>query len=304
MPYTAVTKPSVGDPIKLSTIEGLIDNQTFFNTSLDTSSTFNADGNFEATPSGGDPAQGWKKTGAATVERTDTGGTNGRGKWALKFSGTDTDVGTIITDKFSIEEQSAYIISLGCITDDVADRFKCEFISWQRDGATGPVQTVENPRWYDGNNDGLNNTSYRRWEWVVDGGTDGKWAQIQITWTCKAGASSAGYLDEVTIHKAHREARFAVSGIDAAGAGTIEFYCPKYYRTELKQIIQEAASGPDYVTSTLQSGSWTNGGTPVGPSPGATYSANYATTASEPKYSYANSTTDGAIIYTPSWIPN
>lgn len=242
MPFSAVTKPSVGDPIKLSTITGMIDNQDFFNTQLDTSSTFNADGNFEATPSGGDPAQGWTKTGAATVARSSSSGDpNGSGEYTLKFSGSASDTAQITTAVFPIDEYKAYVISLGSQVDDAGDRFLVEFISYQRDGTTGPVQTVTNPVWDDSTNTGINHTSWHRDEWVVDGGSGGKWAKIRITWTCNSSTASDGYIDMFSIEPAHREVRFITPEWADSNNNSLLIYCPKHYQTEFVQT--DIASG-------------------------------------------------------------
>lgn len=303
MPYSAVTKPSVGDPIKLSTIEGLIDNQTFFNTSLDTSSTFNADGNFEATPSGGDPAQGWTKTGAAVVIRSSTSSDpNSNGEYCLKFGGSASDAGVIETDIFPIDEYKAYVISAGFQVDDTGDQFKVEFISYQRDGSTGPVQTVQNPRHYDGTNTGINDTTWKRHEWVVDGGTNGRWAKLKITWTCNSSSSSAGYLDSLTIEPMHREVRYVLPDFYGNGANTLDCYCPRWCKTEFTTYD----ANNDLVAS---ASSWrpttTNGpaGTSdfhVDESDNTTY---YADVAQEIDITGGNtgSGKSAVVIYTPRW---
>lgn len=265
MSYTAVTKPSVGDPIKLSTIEALIDNQSHFNTQLGSSSFLGADGNFETAPSGGNPAEGWQTVGsgaAVAVRSSSSGDPNGSGQFCLKFGGSAGDELSIKTvSKFKIDAQKAYIISAGTQVDNAGDRFEIDFISYQRDGSTGPVQTVRNPIWDDSTNTGLNHTSYRRDEWVVDGGSSGRWAEIVITYYNNSSSTSSGYIDNITVEPAHREVRFITPKWANSNNNNLNIYCPNHYQTEF--IRSDTPSGNGYFeadsTQTAIFSSITNG---------------------------------------------
>lgn len=247
MSFAAVTKPSVGDPIKLSTIESLIDNQDFFNTQIGSVTAFGADGNFETTPSGGDPAQGWTTTGdgaALAVRSSSSGDPNSSGKWTMKIGGSAGDELSIITkDAFKIDSHKAYIISVGTQVDNAGDRFEIDFISYQRDGATGPVQTVRNPIWGDSTNIGINHTNWHRDEWVVDGGLTGKWAKIKITWYCNDSTASNGYIDNLTIEPMHREVRFITPEWADSNNNSLIVYCPRYCQTEFLQTDLASGNG-------------------------------------------------------------
>lgn len=245
MSYTAVTKPSVGDPIKLSTITGLIDNQDYFSTTLGASTIIGADGSFETAPSGSDVAVGWSKSGTAGVERSSTAGSNSEGQYNLRFIGSGSDSATILSPKFAVDEKQPYVISVGCKNDDAGNQFLVEFITYGRDKSTGPVHTVTQPVLTVGSNSSFNNTSFKKYNWVVDAGTNGKWAEIKITWTCGSTASQ-GYLDNVTLEPMKSRVVHALYQPFNSG-GSIEYYCPKYCMTNWVEWDQQTnQSNADY----------------------------------------------------------
>jgi hypothetical protein len=235
MAYSAVTKPAVGDPIKLSTITGIIDNQDHFNSTITSGGVgFAADGDFEATPASG-PASGWTDGGgAATIARSNNpSGANGSGEYSLKFSGNASETNYVETALFPISEYKPYALSISCKTDAAGDQFTVSFITVERDGATS-VQTVTNPVHSDGTNSGLNPTTWKNFEWVVDGGTNSRFAKIKIAWTCNSTAASAGYVDNFTITEATRsEYRFYLPLFISNGAHSFTCHAPNWMRTTI-----------------------------------------------------------------------
>lgn len=237
MSYSSVTKPNVGDSVKARTIQEIIDNQDVFNSSLSGNKVFNADGDFEATPGSGDPALGWTDGGgAATIARSSASGDpNSSGQYCLKFTGgSASDSNYIESDIFPIDAEQVYKLAFVSKVDDAGDEFKVEFISYQRDGTTGPVQTVANPRFKDTNgNYGFNFTSGMvRREWLVDGGANGRWAKIKISWTCNSSAASAGYADKFEITPANNQIyRFLADDFNAQSNHELDIYCPRNYQT-------------------------------------------------------------------------
>lgn len=233
MAYTSITKPSVGDPIKLSLIEAMIDNQVHFYNSLSASASFNADGDFEASPTGSEPALGWTDGGgpATWARSSDAADPNISGQYTLKCSGDAGDTNSIESALFPISENETYELTLTSKVDNIGDHFQVSFISYERDGATGPVQTVKSPIVTDASgNAGFNYTSgMTTATWLVDGGATGRWAKIKIDFEVNAGGASAGYIDLFTLRPARGMYRQVFPAFNNATAQTIEIYCPNKY---------------------------------------------------------------------------
>lgn len=236
MPYTAVTKPSVGDPIKLSTIEAIIDNQAFFNSSLSSNVSFGADGDFEATPTGSDPALGWTDGGGpVTFSRSSSAGDpNISGQYCLKASGDAGDTNYIESDLFPIAANETYLLDVTTMVDTAGDKWTVEFISYERDGATGPVQTVKQPEMTKSTGEvGMGYTSgMTRKQWVVDGGSTGRWAKIKITFTVNSSTASDGYIDLFRLDRTHNGIyRFVIDDYNDNSGNSLSIYIPRNYAT-------------------------------------------------------------------------
>lgn len=255
MAYSTVSKPSVGDPIKLSTIEGIIDNQEHFQASIAANAGFNADGSFENPgASASEPALGWNESSgnALTIARTNTGADpNAHGEYSLKFSGSFGQTGGIETDLFPVSDLEPYVITIASQVDNVSDKFEIQFITYERDGATG-VQTVSNPLFTDAStsDEGINDTTMTKRQWVVSAGTDARFGKIKVIFTVNSSVASAGYLDHVNFERqgnrtiVYKHKLFwETDGTGNSKANTLDVYCPKWCKTyfirydETKRII-------------------------------------------------------------------
>lgn len=276
MSYASVTKPSVGDPIKLSTIEAIIDNQAFFQSSIGANAGFNADGSFESPgASGSEPALGWTESAgnALTITRESSSAEpNAHGQYCLKFAGSFGQTGGIETAIFPVDELENYVISAVHSVDDAGDKFEIQFITYERDGATS-VHTVSNPMFTNvvTGNEGFNDTASAKYDWVVSPGANARFAKIKIIFTVNSSVASAGYLDHVQIYTHRAAAVFkqplfwgSTGGAAASPANTVEFYAPlrcrtyAYFYNETKKLITAvslaAASSPTVTITSSTAG--------------------------------------------------
>lgn len=275
MAYSTVTKPSVGDPIKLSTIEGIIDNQEHFQSSIAANTGFNADGSFEsAGASGSEPALGWTEVSgnALTIERSNTSSDpNIHGEYTLKFSGSFGQTGGIESGLFPVSELELYELSITSMVDNIGDSFKIKVISYERDGTTS-VQTVTNPYVTNGgtSNEGLNHTSgMTETKWMIDTGTDSRFAKVQILFTVNSSIASAGYTDQFTFRKATAVIKTEFTDLNSAtllgSANSIDVYCPKFctvgffsFDTTNKQVYAGGTQDPISTAKTKTNWELTN----------------------------------------------
>lgn len=272
MAYSTVSKPSVGDPIKLSTIEGIIDNQEHFQASIAANAGFNADGSFENPgASVSEPALGWNESSgnALTIARTNTGADpNTHGEYSLKLSGSFGQTGGIETDLFPVSDLEAYVITIASQVDDSGDKFEIQFITYERDGATS-VQTVSNPLFTDAStsDEGINDATMTKRQWVVSAGTDARFGKLKVIFTVNSSVASAGYLDHVNFERqGNRTIVYKHKNFwELDGTGTsilaheMDVYCPKWCKTyfvrynETKRIItgtNQNVSYPMHLTMT------------------------------------------------------